>query len=70
MWLESFKNPSLTPISYEDLVSAKDGTELKEMVVQTTGAHGSPMTAKLPFSWLLKTLIDDVMEQRKKVEGK
>ena len=69
MWLSVFRNPQLTPMVYNDLVSAKWGTELKELPVQMKGVHGTAMCGQLPFSWLLKSYVDDLINQKKKERG-
>ena len=69
MWLNLFKDPKVTHMSYQDILSSKDGPELKELFIQMTGANGAPMSCQLPFSWLLKVHIDNLISQRKRAAG-
>lgn len=62
MWVRMAQNVELTPMEYADLRSSKEGEELKEVVVQMTGCSGMKMDGALPFSWIIKETLDQIIE--------
>ncbi|XP_076466869.1 E3 ubiquitin-protein ligase rnf213-alpha-like [Babylonia areolata] len=56
-------------LQYQRLRSTSDKEELDEFTVHHTGAASLPVSARLPFSWLLWEFVDRAITGAKSVEG-
>ena len=61
-WLDVLQDNTLTSVSYERLQSAMRGTELPELVVQHHGVDNH-FQAVFPFSWVVRDLVDRLLQQ-------
>ena len=69
LWLHMLSDPELTPLSYDDLVSSMRQLELLAIPVHMKAAEGGRMTCKLPFSWILKEQVDELVDEARKEKG-
>ncbi len=65
LWLEMLRDPKVTPLSYSDLQSALEREELTKIPVKMLGCGGQKMNNNLPFSWVIKTHVDELHHQAK-----
>ena len=52
-----------TYITFCSVLGVKRTAEISEIPVQNTGYDGFCMKAQLPFSWLIKEKIDEILTQ-------
>lgn len=62
IWLEILNSPSVTCLKYEDLIGQKENKVLSEFIVEGTSHDGELFNAKMPFSWIIQTLIDKLFK--------
>lgn len=60
IWLEILNSPSVTCLKYEDLIGQKQNKVPSEFIVEGTSHDGELFNAKMPFSWIIQTLIDNL----------
>ena len=60
-WHAMLRDNSVTVLTYQNLQSMKSKQELKEIPVQTTGCDNHWFKPRLPFSWAIKTQVDNLI---------
>ena len=68
LWLAILANSHLTEIRYEGFLSPTQYLREKAMV-KMSGFGNRPMTANIPFSWLLKEYLEDMYEKANELKG-
>ena len=58
-----FQSPHITPVSYQSLQTVITESELAELVVQHQGVQGCHFKCSLPFSWVIRELVDLLLHQ-------
>ena len=67
MWLRVFGESTLTPLTYSSVISpATQGRGQLKIPVPMKGADGTAMQGSLPFSWLIKAAVDDLIGKKEK----
>ncbi|WAR07347.1 R213A-like protein [Mya arenaria] len=61
LWTSVLNTEGAIKIQYSDLQSPKRRSDLGEMLVMTTGFQGHMFSACLPFSWMMKEMIADIL---------
>ena len=61
LWLEMLADPSVTRLTYSDLLSPKVRREISEYGVLSSGFEGRSLQCQLPFSWVIKEQMDELV---------
>ncbi|WAR07278.1 R213A-like protein [Mya arenaria] len=61
LWTSVLNTEGAIQLQYSDLQSPKRRSDLGEMLVMTTGFQGHMFFACLPFSWMMKEMIADIL---------
>ena len=70
MWLAMLLDQCVTTLRYSDIMSAgQRKAELTKIPVKMYGCGGHPMKAKLPFSWVIKNHVDELLHRAKTTTG-
>ncbi|CAH1233987.1 RNF213 [Branchiostoma lanceolatum] len=64
-WLEIAANTKAVRLHYEDCLSPKKRAVRETVSVQTSGYGGQVFKCQLPFSWLIKELVDKLWQEAK-----
>ncbi|KAI8490437.1 hypothetical protein Bbelb_317050 [Branchiostoma belcheri] len=65
LWLHIAANDKATDLHYTDCLSPKKRTVRDTVPVQTSGYDGQVFQCQLPFSWLIKELVDKLWQDAK-----
>ncbi|XP_035692571.1 E3 ubiquitin-protein ligase rnf213-alpha-like [Branchiostoma floridae] len=69
LWLGIAANDKAVNLHYEDCLSPKKRTVRETVPVQTSGYDGQLLQCQLPFSWLIKELVDKLWQDAKAMPG-
>ena len=70
MYLRMLNDPRVVALTYVDLQSTeKRKVELDEMQVRSTGCDGAVFKARMPFSWIIKNTVDELIQQAQRMPG-
>ncbi|XP_072046322.1 E3 ubiquitin-protein ligase rnf213-alpha-like [Amphiura filiformis] len=62
LWLAILLDSEVTTLRYDNFLSPKQNILRERALVRVAGSSDKPMTAKLPFSWLLKEFLETMHE--------
>lgn len=65
LWMEMFRNSTATSLQYKDLVHGETEKLPEEFMVQMTSYTGQVMFSQLPFSWVIKDTLDNLITHAK-----
>ena len=65
LWLKMFSNSAVTTLEFKDLLPVGSASLPDEFMVRMTGYGGQEMRSSLPFSWVIKDVLDNLLEQSK-----
>ena len=63
LWLDLFENRHITFYPYSELQSITRTTELSQIPVAKTGFDNRKFTARVPFSWVIRTMIEELFHE-------
>ena len=69
LWLAILAEPKVSALQYEDFLSPTRNILRETALVRVVGSCDKPLTAKLPFSWLLKDFMERLYEQALDLKG-
>ena len=70
MYLRMLNDPRVVALTYVYLQSTeKRKVELDEMQVWSTGCDGAVFKARMPFSWIIKNTVDELIQQAQRMPG-
>ena len=66
LWIQMLNEEQITPLSYDSFISPVSGRVRERACVLSTGA-GHRFKGKFPFSWVVKCMVNDLLQ---KLQGK
>lgn len=70
LWIDLFSDSKITFYPYTEIQSIAQKIELSHVPVAQTGFGNCRFKAHLPFSWIIKTKIEQILHESKASGGK